>query len=147
MDFANQSLWELAFTTNKIAEKLTGSINSYIPIPEFSIPVSGRIFVVKVLSNSAKPHWAYACLLLQNLKVGIDLEPQIAINQAKKVFFKRANLLKFTEKVESLTCKIPYYLEDLNIIIYQYLGTDDESIFDLLKIIDKKVTDLSDFGN
>jgi hypothetical protein len=147
MDLENQANWEKIAEINKVAIKPDGANNAYIPIPSFDVLANGRIFIIDCHSKSASPHWVYACSFLQNVKVGIDLSQSMASYSARKIFFKRKNLIKFSQLVEIFTVKIPYWIEDLNLIIYKYIGQDDESVIDLLKIIDKKVTDLSDFGN
>ena len=122
-----ESNWNLITSTNKVAVDVPSSVENYYPIPEFDIPIilENRIIAIHAESNSAPQNWKYAGQAMQIIHTGLTVGGQAdTVNSVKKFYLRQISLLQFpdTNFEFTLRIKIPYWIRDAQLIIWEYTG-------------------------
>lgn len=136
-DLATQGNWNLILAETRIAERQPtnirrDSIYEYYPIqPIYSTPNSHTL-LIGTQSNSAQPYWFLGARASQFLYVSPSMTSAfisgVQASETKKIGLNRLTLVEFKNYDVSpytLQLDIPYWLEDIYVEVWEYLGTEE----------------------
>lgn len=148
----DSSAWQILWTEN--FEVARPAPNRYTPIPPWTVPVQfdQPVFAISTSSFNALPRWQTAGWISQKINTGIivDGTPDAEINN-QRVFLNRLNLFEMPLNLASsysIIYRFPRWIADLSLSIWQYTGNyeEDDEIKRILRRIEQKVEDISDYG-
>ncbi len=127
----------------------------YTPLSPVDVPIQFDKPLIAISTNSinALPHWITAGWISQKIYTGLTVTGGIgdATLTNQRILLNRLNLFKMSIDLAtsySITYHFPRWMFDLSITIWQYTGTEVENdeIKRMLRRIEQKVDDISDFG-
>lgn len=140
LDLGNTAAWLQVYDEARIV--VYQNPLSYTPLPAFEIPFlfDKRILAVKNSSVTAKSYWQNAGSLVQRLQLGAGGTASnlpIAEFSRRKLRFNRTELFIFPQYSEhyELVHVAPYWVEDMRLTIWQYVGQDSDTVEELLDTI------------
>lgn len=138
-DLAIRGNWELTFTERRIAtQKTTPTAGRYFhnPIPPIYTSPNSRVLLVGTSSQYAKPNWFLGARVSQFLYVSPsptpDLISGVQTSRTERAGLNRLTLIKFEDYgvyPYVLELKIPFWLEDIYVEIWEYKGTIDDPTY------------------
>lgn len=145
----NPSNWELLASENLIAPTPPGEVNNlnrWYPIAPWDVPflTAGKLIAIYAESESAEPHWKYAGQAIQKINTGLTVgTDHTGVLSVKKFYLNQFSLLKYLDNYGgeySLTIKIPYWIREITVYLWEYVGDVVDSHEDLLNDIIDLVT-------
>jgi len=148
LNLGDGASWNEVFATHVVAERLTGGTSRYFPIPEITIPIllTSHVIVVFCESEKAPSYYRFGGQCRQSFLVGIagGNVPNAQAQQEEAIWLNKFNLILFEpiEREYALSVKVPYWLEDFRVIIYEYTGVDTFENIERLGVLEEKVDSL-----
>ncbi len=147
----DSSLWRVHWQGNFQATR-NGSF--YVPLPSVDIPIAFEkpLIAISTSSFNALPRWVTGGWISQTIDTGLRVTGVAdAIQSNQRVFLNKLSLFQFPMDLASsyvLTYNFPRWIFDISIAIWEYQGTDveDDEIKRILRRVEQKVNDISDFG-
>jgi hypothetical protein len=144
------SNWRLLYQQHLYSVfSLSGGVRAQyerVPIPEFVIPVlpERHILAVRGDSDSANARWKTAGWLKQIYEVGGGSVLPNVQNASAWVPLRRAQMIEFPRRAPSyqLRFQVPWYLEDCQIKIWEYIGPEIDSTEQILTQLQASMRDL-----
>lgn len=131
LQLGNAANWSLLYQSHLFAQVVGGTPQkpTYAPIGEIAVPILVESPLVAVLSGSAKApaYYKSAGYLAQKIQIGTMAGgiPDAYYQSRRKVYLRQIQLVKF-ERLSStyqLSFFPHYWLEDLDITVWEYTGT------------------------
>lgn len=154
-DLANVENWQLLLSEKRLATAKTQPIsgkNFFNPIPPVYANPNSNILLVGVQSEYAKPTWFLGARIAQFLYVSpssyYNYTSGVQISNIRKIGLNRLTLIKFDDfdiNEYVLEVAIPYWIQDIYVEVWQYLGdvrdSDEEwvSLVERLNSIESKL--------
>jgi hypothetical protein len=160
-DLAVRGDWELVQTDRRSVVYKNGTTPSdnnykYIPIPPIYATVTSNILLVGTQSNSAAKHWFLGAIASQFLYISPSMSANfvsgVQVGESTKLGLNRLTVVEFKKHGTFdyvLELKIPTWLEDIYIEIWEYHGViepDISSILDTLNSIEGKLDAMENYG-
>lgn len=153
LQLADSSNWELLLSQSKVATRhadrlVANSYYEYEPIPPFANPQS-HLLLIGTRSDTAKPYWFLGARASQYLYLSPNISSNftsgvqagnsinVGLNRMTVVEFKDYDIFNYVLKLE-----IPYWIEDIYIEVFEYVGfvePDARQILDRLDSIETKL--------
>jgi hypothetical protein len=102
-------------------------------MPEIVVPfqLDNPIVAVYAHANSAEEHWKLAGKAQQKIITGLTVggTPE-TVTAIKRIWLKQISLLFFPRlsSTYTLSFHIPYWLRDINLVVWEYVGPINDSI-------------------
>jgi len=145
---SNSANWNQIWSTTRTAQSVEPSVlEKYYPIPEIVAPFQfdNPILAVYADSNSAEEHWKLAGKAQQKVLTGLVVggTPE-TVTAIKRIWLKQISLLIFPRLASTYTLgfNIPYWLRDINLIVWEYVGPINDSIDQKLTAIQSDLATL-----
>ena len=137
--------WNQLYSTTLVADPVPSRVENYFPIPEFSIPIilDNRILAILAESDTAQQNWKYAGQAKQVIQTGLTVGGVAdTVNSVKKFYLRQISLLQFPDTAPSYTLKIkiPFWIRDLELILWEYTGPITNTYDQILTEIKEAVT-------
>lgn len=137
--------WHLVAQENLIAVSVPSQVENYYPIPEWTAPVilENRILAISADSDTAQQNWKYAGQAMQVITTGLTVGGQAdTVNSVKKFYLRQISLLQFpdTSFEYTLKIKIPFWIRDIQLLIWEYTGPITNTYDQILTEIKEAVT-------
>jgi hypothetical protein len=115
------------WSTNQTAQTVPSHAERYFPIPAFSVPylVDTPIVAISASSSSAEETWRFAGHAKQVIRTGLVVGGKAdTVSSVKKFYLDQISLLQFPSYAPEfeLTFSIPYWLRQITVNIYSYIG-------------------------
>ncbi len=157
-DLGNANNWEPLWSTN--LEGVSAGADRYYPIPEVSCPVliDKHILAVSTNSSNSSPSWKSAGFLNYKIRTGLVVggSPDTQIGKSFRIKINQITLLILPRYSEtfSISFGIHFWIQQISINVWQYVGTLEDSTEQLIKNvrdvdlarIEQKVDDISTYG-
>jgi hypothetical protein len=132
LDLSNQANWLQVY--DELRQVVVISPVAHTPIPAFEVPFifDRAILAVKAFSATASPRWRFAGDLVQQVQLGTGGGSSglpLATVERQALRLNRTEFVLF-DKVTSdyqLTVECPFWLRDLRITIWEYVGAVSNS--------------------
>lgn len=148
-DLVTRENWQLILTDRRIVEKTPPVVPkaeySYTPIPPIYAAPNSPILLIGVRSDMALSHWFLGARVSQYLYIEPNLSSgfstsgvqasdikSIGLNRLVLVEFKKYNIFPYVLKIE-----IPYWLEDIHLVVWEYIGIYQDEDEKYQNIIDR----------
>lgn len=139
LDFGNQANWLLVYEERRDAAYLDEQ--QFTPLPAFELPFlfDKPILACKAFSQGAKPTWRFAGTLTQRFQLGsggVGTTLPIAEASRRGLKLGRTELCVFTQYTQhyELLLECPYWLDNLRLTIWEYVGPNSDSTEALLEL-------------
>lgn len=131
-ELTNPNNWEQIYNQSFTAEIISPQPLKYRPIPEIAFPLvmQRHIIVCGANSSTAPPNWRFAGFVDQRLRFGLTVGGAYDGNAyQKKIWLKRNTLIIFPRLTPdySFSIKIPYWIDQIELIFWQYIGIENDS--------------------
>ncbi|NET91525.1 MAG: hypothetical protein F6K45_26190 [Kamptonema sp. SIO1D9] len=104
-----------------------------------SLLLTRETFLVYAVSNGAKPHWKFAGYLNQKIRTGLLVGGQPdAFFKRRSFWLNQLTLIQFDLDLfpeYALSFSVPYWLPDIQIIVWEFRGADRNRIMDELEVV------------
>jgi hypothetical protein len=144
LQLGNSSNWESRWMANLSVVYLGGE--SYKPIPPVTVPIQFESPILAVSANSTKSpaRWQLGAWLNQNIQTGLLVGglPDASAVISRRVFLRRINLIQLPRYAfsYSIDFKIPYWIEDIQLIVHEYVGPIVDSTEQLIQGLQADIT-------
>lgn len=131
-DFQQENNWVQTWADHVEAQPVNGNPNRRIPIRTIVVPIliESPVLGIFVNSDTAAPHWRYAGMCRQIIPTGLTIGGVTnAHTERRKLYLYRLNLLilpKLTAEY-SLQIDVPYWIIDLRLNLFEYVGLIGDS--------------------
>lgn len=138
LELGNANNWESIFSQTYSAQPVPDKPNTYYPLPEITIPIllDRRILAIHAYSPSAAPHWKFAGYLNQKVQTGLTVGGMTdSYAQRKKLWLNQINLiiLPFIASTYAISFSIPYWILNIQLVAWKYIGSESYSTEDLIE--------------
>lgn len=139
-----QQLWSGNYTAQPVELNV---LERYYPIPEIQVNVQLDKHILACLAHSpsSPPNWKFAGRAYFKLETGITVVPvPETVFSVKKIWLQQISLL-FVPKLSTsyaLSFKIPYWIRDIQLIVWEYTGPVNDSLALKLDEIQSDLTTL-----
>lgn len=128
----NSNNWSQIYNENHTVQPLGTNPPKYKPIPEIIFPLilQSHILVFHASSNITPPSWRFAGFVDQRIRTGLTGGGTYDGNvDQHRIYLDRNTLLKFSKLTDdfALTIKIPYWIEQIQLIAWEYIGPVGDS--------------------
>lgn len=137
LELSNSSNWNLIYAGEATAE--AGNYrNSFIPIGDrvVSLQLDKPILAALVDSNEAKPYWKSAGYLVQKMITGITVGglPDARLDKRYRLYRGGLQLILLPQVRGdySITFEVPFWFSHWQGFLWEYLGSDTDSVADKL---------------
>lgn len=132
LQLTNPNNWNQIYSQNHVAEVLGTNPPKYKPIPEIQFPLilERHILVISASSNVTPPSWRFAGFVDQRIRTGLTAGGAYDGNAAQeKIYLTRNTLIQFPRLTDdyTMTIKIPYWIEQIQLIVWEYVGSISDS--------------------
>lgn len=132
LQLTNPNNWEQIYSQNHLAQVLGSNPLKYKPIPEIVFPflLDRHILVISAESNVAPPSWRFAGFVDQRIRTGLTAGGAYdGYASQAKIYLTRNTLIQFPALTDdyALSVKIPYWIEQIQLIVWQYSGPVSDS--------------------
>lgn len=133
LDLTNPNNWQQLYNQSFTAAVKQPKPYQYFPIPEIQFPLlmEKHIIVCAASSLTAPPKWRFAGFVDQRLRFGLTTGGAYDGNAyQKKIWLNRNTLIIFPKLTPdySFSIKIPYWIDHIQLIFWQYIGSENDSI-------------------
>lgn len=127
LQLTNPNNWEQIYSQNHVAQVLGTNPPKYKPIPEIPFPLilDRHILVISAESNVAPPSWRFAGFADQRIRTGLTAGGAYDGHaDQQKIYLTRNTLIQFPKLTDDyvLSIKVPYWIEQIQLIVWQYVG-------------------------
>lgn len=137
LQLSNAANWQDIYTRSLQAQII--SDKAHIPIPEVTVPVllDRHILAVYANSSTAKKSWSTAGYLKQKISLGLitggTLDAEVI--HSRRIGLKKITLVTFPRLTTEygLGFDVPFWLKDISLTIWKYVGTESDSTEDLIQ--------------
>lgn len=132
-DLGDPLAWELIFTGTRSMSTAPKSLWKSLPIPEIVTDIQpiSNIVAVRASSASNPGYWKFGGYASQKIVPGIAASGSslLATTSSQKIWLDRLSILFFPDLTDSyyLTFNIPYWLRQIDLSVWQYLGAVEDS--------------------
>lgn len=137
LELSNGSNWEEIYSGSYTAQQITPK--KFAPIPEQTIPVQVEKTVLAVYIKTTEPegkNWLFGGYANQLIAIPVTVGGVLnsTINNRRKIWLDTISLILFAKYTTSygLSFSFPAWFRDATIIVWQYIGIDDDSTEKLL---------------
>lgn len=154
LQLTDNSNWELLLSQKKVATRYTDKLvpyshYEYEAIPPFYANPHSHLLLIGTRSDTAKPYWFLGATASQYLYLSPGLSSNftsgvqagnsinVGLNRMTVVEFKDYDIFNYV-----LELKIPYWIEDIYIEVFEYVGfvePDGRRIIEQLDSIETKL--------
>jgi hypothetical protein len=144
LQLQNVNNWEQVHNASYSAAP--GSLTGYyVPIPAFELPITleRTTLAVRCYNPDALPKWFLGARLTQLVPTGLIAGQKISGTRLN-ARINAISLLRFP-KISTdyvLRCEIPTWFKELEITIWQYVGTGDEDVEQAIAALSDKIDNL-----
>ena len=133
---SNHNNWELLWNATLTAPSIpieTDAAKKAYPIPVTTMPVltESPIVLIYAYSTTAKGTWHYAGLVKQKVNLGVTVGTNNhGVVSAKKIYLNQFSILRYPINYDmyALEFSIPYWIRSITIQVWQFIGTEINSI-------------------
>lgn len=141
LEFNNSQNWDFVYQTSQQAVSIN---NQSQPIPEITIPflLDRRIVAVHASSLTAKSTWRFAGFLNQKVQIGLLIGGQPDARMPRnKIWLNNINLIVYPQysSTYSLSVEPPFWLRDISLSVYKYVGVESDSTDNLILSIQNQL--------
>ena len=139
-DLSTRQNWELILSEQRVVVYQDGTLPTndnykYTPISPFYAALNSHILLIGTRSNSARQHWFLGARVSQFLYVSPSADfsytsgvqasdiKRVGLNRFTLVEFKNYNVIPYVLELD-----IPYWLEDIYVEVWEYLGQPEEAL-------------------
>ncbi len=130
--------WENVFVANKVVQYNTNSENQrlgFIPISNMFVALDKYVLLIGISSiKNVKPWWFLGGRASQFLYLSPSSTPELSLGvqacEQKRLRINSMNLVQFQNfgfVPYVLLIEIPYWLEDVHVEVWKYLGFEDNA--------------------
>lgn len=118
------SLWNGSFSAEAVPAK---PLEQFYPIPPINVPllIEEPIIAIHASSFSAQENWKYAGSIYQKIQTGITVGGSAdSYLSSHKFYLNQITICPLLQLDSSfaLEIKIPYWIRDINLKVWQYTG-------------------------
>lgn len=142
LQIGNSANWEQFYSQSYEAVNMGQGV---FAIPEITVPIriENRYLAVYANSQSAKSSWYFAGYLNQKLELGLLTGgmPDTSSLRRMKIWLNRITfiILPNFDTDYALTFNTANWLEDINLIVWRYVGPEPEPLQSVLARIETKI--------
>ena len=139
VELNNSNNWESIYSTSVAAVQVPIQNGTYLssPIPEIVVPLLLETFILAVSVTTNVPEnssWRFAGYCNQKISTGLVVGggQDATTVKGQPLFLEQINLILFNKisTSYSISVKVPKWFTSAQLIIWQYTGTDSDSIED-----------------
>ena len=139
--------WQQIHTSSYQVTYVAGKqvpIYTPIPIQELSVNITAKLLAIYCTSSDYPSQIKYLGRVIQSVVSNGTLPTNIATGDSVGIYSNRTVLADFTKfnDVYRLLIAPKYYVEDLTIHVYQYIGSEYYEIEERLNVIEGKIDQL-----
>lgn len=137
LQLSNAANWQDIYSREFQAQII--SDKAHIPIPEVTIPILLDRHILAIYANSmtAKRSWDTAGYLKQKISLGLITggAPDAEVIHSRRIGLRRITLVTFPKLTTEygLGFNAPFWLRDINLTIWKYVGAESDSTEDLIQ--------------
>jgi hypothetical protein len=149
LQLQNGANWKPLWTTYIAAEAVPDKPGYTLEIPTITIPIllENHIIAISAKSPSARPSWKVGGRIAKKISTGITLggTPDVTISDGRKLWLNQINLFRFTPYTPTYSLEITpvYYLTEIYLALWIYIGVDTETTSEQLNRIEFAVQEIS----
>lgn len=138
---SNPNNWDLIWQGSFTAPSPPGGVDElerYYPLDAIPVPVllDNELIGVSAESSTAKNHWHFAGQIYQRINTGLlgGGTPN-AVTSVKRLYLRQITFLKYSldyGSTYSLLIKIPYWIRQIDLKVWGYIGPVTDSTEDKL---------------
>jgi hypothetical protein len=140
LQLGNAANWEQIYTHSQVAVQITPTVHA--PIPEITVPLLIESHVLAVYLTTEIPegrNWNFAGFLHQRFELGLTVGgmPEADDLSLRKLWLNRIKLIIFPKLTVgySIAFNVPKWFKSVQLIVWEYTGTDSDSTEDLVEQI------------
>lgn len=140
IDPANNTNWQQLYQHKFVTQQLKPRERSIIPATVLPVQAESRILAVKTYSQFARDTWRRGGTLTPLIDCGVAGFQQTALS-SYSLPCNGARLLTFPKFSTTYTLKFscPWWFDEIELTIYQYIGTESDSTEDLIRELQTQV--------
>ena len=147
LQLGNSANWLQVWTSAIVATRTPDG--GFIPMPPLQCPVrlESRIITIYTYSARAKATWQIAGVLTRKIRAGVLVGGgyDVGVADLKLLRLNKNNLYIFDPLETDYEIEISpkYWLEDLEVAVFEYIGIDTDTVSEKLNQIELKIDGLS----
>lgn len=142
LQLQNGANWSSLWSYSVAAVSIPDKPGFTAPIAPILVPflLENHIIAISATSPTAKPRWKFAGNIAKKISTGIVTggTPDTTISDSRPLFLNRINLFRFTPYTTTYALEIapPYWLTQLDLILWIYSGVDSDTATEQLNRIE-----------
>jgi hypothetical protein len=149
LQLQNGANWAPLWTYSVTAEPVPDRPGYTLEIPPITAPflLENHIIAISAKSSTAKPSWKFGGRIAKKISTGITLggTPDVTISDSRKLWLNQINLFSFTRYTDTYSLEIipAYYLTQIDLAVWIYIGLDTDTTSEQLNRIEFAVQEIS----